>query len=70
MNKSAGIPEKPGALCDGILCMNAENSRNVLTGSRIVSSDAIVWKLNIPTLPRKDLSFVRCLVLRKFVGSI
>ena len=50
LNKSAGIPVKPGALCEGIFCMNCENSLNVLSGSWIVSPFAIVRESNIPAL--------------------
>ena len=42
----------------------------MVTGSRIVSPLAMVQKSNIPALSRKVLSLVRCLVLRKFVGSV
>ena len=70
LSRSAGIPENPGALWEGILCMNCENFLNVFTGSRIVSPFAIVRKSNMPALSEKVLSLVRCLVLRKCVGSI
>jgi len=53
LNRSAGIPENPGALWEGILCMNCENSLNVFTGSWIVSPFALVRKSNIPALSRK-----------------
>jgi len=43
--------------------------KNICTGSLIVSPAAIVRKLKIPALSRNDLSFVKCLELRKFVGS-
>ena len=42
LNRSAGIPENPGDLWHGILCMNSANSRDVFTGSQIVSTFAIV----------------------------
>ena len=61
---------KPGALCDGIRAMNWENSRKVVTGSRIVSPLGTVRKSNMPALSTKDLSLVWCRLLRKFVGSI
>jgi len=32
LKSSAGILEKPGALCDGILFMNTVNCRNVCMG--------------------------------------
>ena len=70
MNRSAGISENPGALCDGIRAINWENSRKVVTGFRIVSPLGIVRKSNMPALSRKDLSLVWCLLLRKWVGSI
>jgi len=70
LKRSAGIAEKPGALREGILCTDCENYLKVFTGSRIVSPIAIVRKSNIRALSRKVLSFMRCLVLRKCVGSI
>ena len=70
LKRSAGTAENPGALWEGILCINCENSLKVFTGSRIVSSIAIVRNSNVPAFSRKVLSFVRCLVLRKFVGSV
>ena len=57
-NKSAGTPENPGALWDGIRAMNCENSRNVETGSQIVSPRAMVRKSNMPALSKKVLSLV------------
>ena len=69
LKRSAGTAENPGALWEGILCINCENSLKVFTGSRIVSPIAIFRKSNIPALSKKVLSFVRCRVLRKFVGS-
>jgi len=56
--KSAGTSENPGALWDGIRAMNCENSRNLVTGSRIVSPGAMVRKSNIPALSKKVLSLV------------
>jgi len=50
--------------------MNPSNFLNVFTGSRIVSNAAIVRKSKMLALSRKDLSFVRCRVLRDFVGSM
>ena len=70
LKRSAGTSENPGALCDGIRAINWENSRKVVTGSRIVSPLGIVRKSNMPALSRKDLSLVWCLLLRKLVGSI
>jgi len=70
LKRSAGIAENPGAWWEGIFCINCENSLKLSTGPRIVSPIAIVQKSNIPALSRKVLSFVRCLVLRKCVGSI
>ena len=70
LKKSAGIAENLGALWEGILCINCENSLKVFTGSRIVSPIAIVRKSHIPALSRKVLFLVRCLVLRRCVGSI
>ena len=70
LKRSAGISENPGALCDGIRAINWENSRKVVTGSRIVSPLGIVRKSNMPALSRKDLSLVWCLLLRKWVESI
>ena len=61
---------KSRGLMGGILCINCKNSLKVFTGSRIVSPIAIVRKSHIPVLSRKVLSLVRCLVLRKCVGSI
>ena len=58
LNKSAGTLENPGALWEGIRAMNCENSRNVVTGSRIVSPGAIVRKSNMPALSKKVLSLV------------
>jgi len=69
LKRSAGTSKNLGALWEGILDMNCENSLKVVTGSRIVSPLAIVRKLNIPALSRKVLSFVLWRVLRKFVGS-
>jgi len=70
LKRSAGTSENLGALWDGILDMNCENSLKVVTGSRIVSPLAIVRKSNIPALSRKVLSLVLWRVLRKFVGSV
>ena len=70
LKRSAGIAETPGALWEGFLCVNCENDLKVFTGSRIVSPIAIVRKSNIPALSRKVSFLVRCLVLRKCVGSI
>ena len=70
LKRSAGIAENPGALWEGIFCVICENSLKVFTGSRIVSPIAIVRKSHIPALSRKVLFLVRCLVLRKCVGSI
>jgi len=70
LKRSAGAAENPGALWEGILRINCEISLKVFTGSQIVSPIAFVRKSNIPALSRKVLSFVRCLVLRKFVGSV
>ena len=54
----------------GILCVNCENSLKGFSGSRIVSPLAMVRKSNMPALSIEFLSLVRCLVLRKFVGSV
>jgi len=70
LNKSAGTSENRGAIWDGIRAINCENSRNVVTGSRIVSPGAIVRKSNMPALSKKVLSLVWCRLLRKFVGSV
>jgi len=70
LKRSAGTSENPGALWEGILNMNCENSRKVVTGSHIVSPLAIVRKLKIPALSKKVLSFVLWRVLRKLVGSV
>ena len=70
LKRSAGTSENPGALCDGIRAINCENSRKVVTGSRIVSPGAIVRKSNMPALSKKVLSPVWCRLLRKFVGSV
>jgi len=69
LKRSAGTAENSGALWEGILCINCENSLKMFTGSRIVSPIAIVRKSNIPALSAKVLSFARCRVLQKFVGS-
>ena len=42
LKRPAGTSENPGALWDGILCINCENSLKVFTGSRIVSPLAMV----------------------------
>ena len=68
LKRSAGTAKKPGALWEGILCINYENSLKVFTGSRIVSPIAIVRKSHIPTLSRKVLSFVRCLYCESLSG--
>ena len=72
LKRSAGTAQNPGALWEGIRCINWENSLKVCTGSRIVSpiAIAIVRKSDIPALSGKVLSFVTCLVLQKFVGSV
>ena len=48
------------------IAINCENSRKVVTGSRIVS----VRKSNMPALSKKVLFLVWCRLLRKFVGSV
>jgi hypothetical protein len=70
LKRSAGTAEKPGALWEGIRCIDCQSSLKVFTGSRIVSPLAMVRQSNIPALSKKVLSLVRCLVLRKFVGSV
>jgi len=70
LKRSAGTAKNPGALWEGILCINCENSLKIFTGPRFDSPIAIIRKSNIPALSRKVLSFVRCLVLQKFVGSV
>ena len=50
LNQSACTSENLGALWDGIRAMNCENSRNVVTGLRIVSPGVIVRKSNVPAL--------------------
>jgi len=70
LKRSAGTSENPRALCDGIRAINWENSRKVVTGSRIVSPIGIVWKSNMPALSKKVLSLMWCPLLRNFVGSV
>jgi len=70
LKRSAGTSENPGALWDGILDINCENSLIVVSGSQIVSPLAIVRKSKIPALSRKVLFLVLWRVLRKFVGSV
>jgi len=68
LNRSAGIPEEPGALSDVILFVNANFFRNVCTRTLIVSPSAVVRKLRCLLYPGSICSSIGVLYSRSLWG--